>query len=263
MTIPQIVRQLGSAVVLLALAVAARGASAAEKLVGIYGEQRTVVSFKVPDATAQKLLPEGWQASPATAGPSKEANLNVVFVDVLTIQNPDGTPGETYRYAVLTVPAKKKGMDAAVPMVVTGLSTPPNVPGAYGNYALANATVDRHVHIDPAGTSNIEESWEFKDDDGAAIQLELQFVRGVAARSKAELMPHSGIKPDFYQIYRIEQAADVVRSTATGVDRAQKYAFKAAGTKLSLLFDGSERLISITSLPFYARQVFLPEDVKQ
>jgi hypothetical protein len=26
-------------------------------------------------------------------------------------------------------------------------------------------------------------------------------------------MPHSGVKPDFYRIYRIEQAADVVRST--------------------------------------------------
>ena len=137
MTIPQIARQLGAAVGLLALAVAASGASAAEKLVDTYGEQRTVLSFKVPDATAQKLLPEGWQASAATAGPSKDANLNVVFVDVLSVQNPDGTQGETYRYAVLTVPAKKKGTDATVPMVVTGLSTPPNVPGAYGNYALA------------------------------------------------------------------------------------------------------------------------------
>ena len=263
MTILQIARQLGPAVALLALVVAASSASAAEKLVGTNGEQRTVLSFKVPDATAQKLLPEGWRANPATAGPSKDANLNVVFVDVLTVQNPDGTPGETYRYALLTVPAKKEGMDATVPMVVTGLSSPPNVPGAYGNYALANATVDRHVHTDSAGKSNIEESWEFNGDGGAAIQLQLQFVRGVAARSKAELKPHSATKLDFYQIYRIEQAADVVRSTTSGIDRVQKYAFKAAGAKLSLLFDGSEQLISITSLPFYTRQIFLPEEVTQ
>ena len=75
MTIPQIARQLGAAVALLALAVAVSGASAAEKLVGTYGEQRTVLSFKVPDAPAQKLLPKGWQASAATAGPSKDANF--------------------------------------------------------------------------------------------------------------------------------------------------------------------------------------------
>jgi hypothetical protein len=49
----------------------------------------------------QTFLPEGWQASPATAGPSKDANLNVIFIDVLTVQNPDGSPGEPYRAAVL------------------------------------------------------------------------------------------------------------------------------------------------------------------
>jgi hypothetical protein len=263
MTISQVTRNLAGAAAVLALAAAANGTSAAEKPVGTYGELRTILSFKVPDAAAQKLLPEGWQVSPPPTGPSKDANLNVVLVDVLTVQNPDGTPGETYRVAAVTVPAKKKGTEATVPMVVTGLSTPPNAPGAYGNFTLASATVDRHIHTDPAGKSNVEESWEFKSDGGDTIQLQLQFVRGVATRSKAEAMPHSGIKPDFYRIYRIEQAADVVRSTASGTDRAQKYAFKATGAKLSPLFDGSEQLVSITSLPFYTRQVSLPEEVTQ
>ena len=71
---------------------AGKAASAAEKLVGTYGEQRTVLAFKVPDTAAQKLLPEGLQASPPSTGLSKDANLNVVFADVLTVQNPNGTP---------------------------------------------------------------------------------------------------------------------------------------------------------------------------
>ena len=96
-----------------------------------------------------------------------------------------------------------------------------------------------------------------------SIQLQLQYDRGVAARSKVETMPHSGVTPDFYRIYRIEQAADVVRSTATSTDRAQKYAFKATGAKLAPLFNGSEQLVSIMSLPFYNRQVSLPEEVTQ
>jgi hypothetical protein len=183
---------------------------------------------------------------------------------LLTVQNPDGSPGETYRVAALAVPAKKKGTDATVPMVVGGFSsTPSSVPGAYGTFTLASATMDRRVHIDPTGKSNVEESWEFKGDGGDAIQLQLQYVGGVAARSKAEAMPHSGVKPDFYRIYRFEQAADVVRSTVTNTDRAQKFAFKATGGKLSLVFDGSEQLISITSVPFYSRQIFLPEEVTQ
>jgi hypothetical protein len=264
MTMLHTARKITAATALVVVMAAGYAASAAEKLVGTYGEQRTVLAFKVPDTAAQKLLPEGWQASPPSTGPSKDANLNVVFVDVLTVQNPDGTPGETYRVAALVVPAKKKGTDAVVPMVVGGFaSTPSYVPGAYGNFGLASATIDRHAHTDPTGKTNVEESWEFKGDGGDAIGLQLQYDRGVAARSKAEVMPHSGIKPDFYRIYRIEQAADVVRSTATSTDRAQKYAFKATGAKLAPLFNGSEQLVSITSLPFYTRQVSLPEEVTQ
>jgi hypothetical protein len=43
---------------------------------------------------------------------------------------------------------------------------------------------------------------------------------------------------------------DVVRSTATSTDRAQKYALKATGAKLSPLFNGSEQPVGITALPF-------------
>jgi hypothetical protein len=262
-TISQITRSLAGAAALLVAMATAEALSAEEKPIGTYGELRTILSFKVPEANAQKLLPEGWQVSPPSTGPSKDANLNVVLIDVLTVQNPDGSPGETYRAAVLVVPAKK-GTDATVPMVVGGLgSTRSVVPGAYGNFSLAGATVDRHIHTDPTGKSNVEEAWEFKSDGSDAIQLQLQFVRGVAVRGKVELMPHSGVKPDFYRIYRIEQAADVVRSSAIGTDRAEKYVFKASGAKLSPLFDGSEQLVSITSLPFYTRQVSLPEEVTQ
>jgi hypothetical protein len=264
MTLLHTTRDFAAGIALFALAASPNIASAAEKPVGTYGEHRTVLAFRVPDAAAQKLLPEGWQASPVSTGPSKDANLNVVFVDLLTVQNADGSPGETYRVAALVVPAKKKGTDVTVPMVVGGFaSTPSYVPGAYGTFTLASATIDRHIHTDPAGKTNVEESWEFKGDGGDAIQLQLQFDRGIAARSKAETMPHSGVKPDFYRIYRIEQAADVVRSIPNNTDRAQKYAFKAAGAKLASLFDGSEQLVSITSLPFYTRQVSLPEEVTQ
>ena len=264
MTISQTARNIAGVVALLVMMAAGNAALAAEKLVGTYGEERTVLAFKVPETAAQKLLPEGWQASPPSTGPSKDANLNVVFVDVLTVQNPDGTPGETFRVVALVVPAKKKGTDAVVPMVVGGFaSTLSYVPGAYGNEDLASATIDRHAHTDPTGKTNVEESWEFKGNGGDAIGLQLQYDRGVATRSKAEVMPHSGVKPDFYRIYRIEQAADVVRSTATSTDGVQKYAFKATGAKLSPLFNGSEQLVSITSLQFYTRQVSLPEEVTQ
>jgi hypothetical protein len=68
----------------------------------------------------------------------------------------------------------------------------------------------------------------------------------------------SGAKPDFFRIYRVEQAIDVVRSTATAVDRVTKLSFKASGDKLGSLFDGTEQLISVVSVPWYSRQLYLP-----
>ena len=264
MTISKIIRNPAPAAAVLALIAAANGALAAEKLVATDASVRTLLAFKVQEAVVQKLLPEGWQVSPASTGPSKDANLNVVFIDELTVQNPDGSAGETYSIAGIGVPAKKKGTDATVGMVGPGLvSNPSYAPGAYGTAAVASATVDRHVHIDTAGKSTAEESWEFKGDGGDTIQLQLQYISGVPVRSKTEATPHSAVRPDFYRIYRFEQAADVVRSTATGTDRVLKYAFKATGAKLSPLFDGSEQLISITSVPFFSRQIFLPAEVTQ
>jgi hypothetical protein len=239
-------------------------AMAEENLVATYGEERTILAFKLPDAAVQKLLPEGWEAAPVPAGPSKDANLLVNFIDWLTVQNPDGKPGETGRIAALVVSARKNGSDAGVPMVVAGLVSAPNfAPGPYGTFALAKVTVDRHIHTDATGASLGEETWEFKSDKGESIELQLKYARGVAVRSKTEAMVHSAFKPDFYRIYRIESANDVVKSSATGVDHAQSFAFKASGGQLSQLFDGSEKLISITSLPWYSRQVTVPEQATQ
>jgi hypothetical protein len=50
-------------------------ASAQEKLVGTYGEDRTSLAFHIPDATAQNILPQGWLPSPFSAGAAKGAKL--------------------------------------------------------------------------------------------------------------------------------------------------------------------------------------------
>jgi hypothetical protein len=239
-------------------------AAAEEKPVATYGEERTVLAFKLPDAAAQKLLPEGWEVAAVPAGPSKDANLIVNFIDWLTVQNPDGKPGETGRIVALVVPARKHGTEASVVMVVAGLvSAPSFAPGPYGTFALAKATVDRHVHTDAAGASIQDEAWEFKGDKGESVDLQLKFARGVAVRGKTEAHVHSASKPDFYRIYRIESANDVVKSAASGIDRAQSFAFKASGGQWSQIFDGTENLLSVTSLPWYSRQVTLPDQAMQ
>ena len=124
-------------------------ASAQERLVATYSEARTNLAFRVPDAIVQKILPQGWVSSPFTTGPSKGANLTVTFMDWLTVQEPDGTPGKTYCSVGVSAPAKRTGTDATVSMSIAGLSSPAGyAPGPYGNSVTANSTVARTLRTD-------------------------------------------------------------------------------------------------------------------
>jgi hypothetical protein len=179
-------------------------------------------------------------------------------IDYLMVQDPEGKPLPPRSTIVLNAPAKKTATGEAASMVFGGFIVPAGVPGPYSVFGPANITIDRSVHTDPDGKSIVNESWQAKADDGSALDIQIEFVRGVPARGKVEARIHSAARPDFYRVYRFEQAADVARSTATGVDRITKFSFKATGPKLAPIFDGNEQLISITSVPNYARAVFLP-----
>ena len=236
---------------------AATPALAAEKYVGSNVDVRTVLAFKVVDAAVQKIMPDGWQPDVATSGPAKDVNLRLTFIDRIVNQDAEGKALEPVRIAHLSIPAKKKGSETGGTMLFRIYSSDVGgVPGPYGVSVHAPATMERKVRIDPAGAGTVEESWEFKTQDGDSIQMQIQFVRGASTPDKAENKFYSAAKPEFYRIYRSEQITDVVRGA--GADRVQKVLFKASGPTLSPLFDGSEQLIGVTSDPWYTRQTFLP-----
>jgi hypothetical protein len=228
---------------------------AAEKYVGSNVDVRTILAFKIADAAAQKFLPEGWELDVATTGSAKDVNLRVTFIDRIVNQDAEGKAIDPVRIATLTIPAKKK--DARGTMLFRAYVTDARaIPGPYGISVHASANMERKVGIDPKGTTTVEESWEFRSQDGNAIQLQIQYVRVAAAPEKAEAKLYSAAKPEFYRIYRSEQSTDVVRGA--GVDRVQNVQFKASGPQLAPLFDGSEQLTGVTSNPWYTRQTFLP-----
>jgi len=244
--------------VLLMLAASPAIAQDKEKLSAIDVSFRTVLAFKVPDAVVQKLLPAGFESNAPTAGPAKGSNLGMTLIDYLMVQDPEGkllTPRTT---AAMNMPVKKTASGETGGVAFAGFIAPDAVPGPYFTFGPAKITVDRRSQTDPEGKSIIDETWQVKADDGNALEIELQFVRGVPARGKGEAKIFSAAKPEFYRIYRFDQATDVIRSSATGVDRVSKFTFKASGPKLAPIFDGSQQLISITSVPFYSRSIYLP-----
>jgi len=242
----------------LAFVLLATPSFAQEKVSGSNVDSRIGMAFKVSDAALRKLVPEGWEISPATSGPSQGANLNVTLVNMQTAYDAEGKPTTPYRGVAFSVPAKKKGSDATVPMVAAGLFTANYAPGAYGVFLPARITVDRKTRFDLDGKTSVEESWQLRADGGHSLDIIVHYVAGVPTNSKVEQRVYSAAKPDFFRIYRFETANDVVRSVPMKIDRVSRVSFKASGDKLGPLFDGSEQIISVTAIPWYSRQVSLP-----
>jgi hypothetical protein len=232
-------------------------AVAQEKFVGSNVDQRTYLTFKASDAAVQKMLPEGWEINPPQAGPAKGSNVTIVLVDQILSQDAEGKPVAGYRGAALVIPAKKKGSDVAGPMVFGGIFEPAGAPGAYGVFKAAQTLSVERKRLS-GDAPRVDEHWHIEAGDGHSIGVHVQYAPGVPTRGKVDTKVYSAIKPDYYRIYRVETASDVVRSAATGVDRVSGFSIKVTGAKLTALFDGSEQLISITHIPWFSRQLYLP-----
>jgi len=221
----------------------------------IVAEQRTYVFLQVAQQAAQAFIPQGWTLNPAAMGPTKDANLVLVWIDRKLGLTPDGKPLQsgTNRLLVLLAPVKSPSGDA-VNMVVGGYSMDPQgAPGAYKVYGAGPVTVDR------IEKSNVEETWTAKGPDGVSVNLHVVFTRGVPQASTFDLRIFSAADPAFYRMYRGEQVVDTVRSVNTGVNRVSAVELKVTGSgKLANAVNGTEKIIAINAMPFYRRNTFLP-----
>lgn len=233
----------------------------AETLVEWTLQGRIVLAFRVNEAEVQRWVPAPWQVAPVGAGPSKDANFLVLFVDRLLSQDAEGKPvaGATNRAIVFVIPAKNPQTGEAGPLVVRVYqSNPSEVPGFYKTAVQAAVRREQMVKGDSLEPGVATDLWDVQDSSGGTLALRIQYQRGTPSRVKGEVKPRSGTEPAVWRIYRFEQGVDVVKSIPASIDRVQSYQFRVAMPELSKLFDGSEQLVSITALPWYTRQTFLP-----
>lgn len=216
---------------------------------------RTVVGFAVPADALADLLPEGWLPDVASAGPAKDINLRVTFIETLSIRDVDGKALTPPRIAHLGVPSRPKGGSAGATLLLMAYSTGGSG-GPYGNSILATAVVERTIRYEPLVEAEVEERWRFRTPGGDAIDLHLRYVRGGLDVVEAVDEVHSSVRPARYRIYRSEQAVDRLRDAQ--VDRIRQVDFKATGPRLSRLFSGAERLVSVVSIPWFSRRVYSP-----
>jgi hypothetical protein len=250
----------GAALLLAACPALARQANA-ETLLERSAETRMQLDFVVAEAALKTFLPAGWETDVATAGGAKDCNLRMIFVDRSDITGPDGAPKGTSQLVYLEVPVKKTGADLAGRMVIGGLTADAkDAPGPFGVFkAAASHRLERSTTSAAWQPIQTTENWEFVGPSGERMELHLKYERLVARRGVGEIKLFSGADPSFYQIVRLAQGLDPMRNaTVPSRDTVSEFGYRGTGGILGTLFDGRERVVSIDSIHWNDRAIYLP-----
>ena len=250
-------RPIVSVLAVLALAVpAARADTILEQNV----EQRFQLDFHVPDAALKKMLPEGWEPVVATAGNAKDANLRMIFIDRVAVLGPDAKPRGSTQMVYLAIPVKQTAGSAAGQMIIAGLTKDAaDAPGAFGVYQPAStAKMARSLTASGAAVL-VDEDWDFAAASGEHMQVHVKYERAPAAKGGGEVKFFNPSDPRKYQTFETEQGIDITRNATTNPpDRVKEFSYKAGGGRIAALFDGTEKVLSWDSFPWYNRTVLAP-----
>jgi hypothetical protein len=247
---------------LFVLAVGAAPHARAEIVLEQAAEHRFQLDFHVPDAALQKMLPQGWAPAIATAGPAKDANLRMIFIDRMDVVGADGKPvgRGSARMVYLAIPVKQSAGEQTGQMIIAGLTdNTADVPGAFGVYQYAaTAKMTRSV-TSSGGASTATEDWDFASAGGEHMQVHVKYERAPAAKGGGEVKFFNPSDPSKYQIFKTEQATDITRNATTNPpDRVKEFSYRATGGRIGALFDGNEKVLSWDSQPWYNRTVIAP-----
>jgi hypothetical protein len=244
------------------MALTASAQASAETLLEQGAEHRYQLDFHVTDAALQKMLPQGWVPAIAAAGPAKDANLRMIFIERIGIVGADGKPAakSASHLVYLAIPVKQMAGDATGQMIIAGLTdNAADAPGAFGVFQYApTAKMSRSVTAS-AGKALAEEDWDFAAASGEHMSVHVKYEPALAAKGGGEVKFFNPADPSKYQLFKTEQATDITRNATTNPpDRVKEFTYRAGGGRIASLFDGKEKVLSWDSQPWYNRAVIAP-----
>jgi hypothetical protein len=255
-------RRLRCAPLLALVSLLAPGAVRAQALVESSLEARFQLDLAVPPAALMRMVPAGWATNVATQGAAKDANLRVIFIERMTINDADGRPvGDGSNLLVyLTVPVTDPGGQNAQ-LVIGGLTEDPtDAPGPFGVYLPATTHTLRRETTSGAGPIVETQDWVFAAASGERLEMHITFERGVANRGPArQVLFYSAQNPGIYEVSAQQQVLDILRNVTTNPpDRVRSFSFTAGGGSYASLFDGTERVLSWDNIVWIGRDVSRP-----
>jgi hypothetical protein len=238
------------------------GQARAETLLEFSAETQMQLDFHVPDAALAAMLPAGFEPNIAPAGPAKDANLRMVFIDRGDITGPDNKPlaRSSNQLVYLIIPIKQVSTGTIGQLVLAGITADPaDAPGPFGVYAAASQHRMARSTVAEGHSTLTEENWEFTAASGEHMEIHLKYERRGAPKASADLKFFSGQDPAKYQIFKYERGLDIMRNATVNVgDRVKEFSYKASGGGIAKLFDGSEKVLSIDAIHWSNRATYAP-----
>lgn len=231
----------------------------AETPVGSNIDSRLVLAFAADGDAVQAMMPDGWTSVSIPRGAMAGANMIVLLIDRHLAMDAEGNPLDPphTRSSALVAPGTHPDVEGARLFVLRQYEMG-SEGGAYGT--TIPAAISRTATLEgPAdGPRMHRESWVFAPATGGAIEVSLSYTVGTPGWGPGTLRPYSPIDTDFNRIYRYDQLADVAMSAELGRDLDGELSFKTTIDDLAGVFDGSEQVRAVISVPVYAREVSLP-----
>jgi hypothetical protein len=238
------------------------GPARAETLLEFSAETQMQLDFHVPDAALAAMLPAGFEPNIATAGPAKDANLRMVFIDRGDITGPDNKPlaRSSNQLVYLIIPIKQAATGTVGQLVLAGITADPgDAPGPFGVYVAASQHRMARSTVAEGGATLTEENWEFTAASGEHMEIHLKYERRGAPKATADVKFFSGQDPAKYQIFKYDRGLDIMRNATVNVgDRVKEFSYKASGGRIAKLFDGSEKVLSIDAIHWSNRATYAP-----
>jgi len=222
-------------------------------------ESRLYLTFQAQEATLQNLLPTPWQVNAISNGPSKGANLTVIFIQTLVCDTPEGKPspsGGSARYVLFTVHAKnaQTGEESVfIPRIYT--TDPDRAPGHYKNAIKADIRREQSIKTDNIGLGTGSDYWEMMEAGGGIIKVHLDYKRSALNHLKWERIVRTTADPSLSFIYRVDQSGELLKSEVSGVDLLTSYDFMSTVAEQIGYLNDETRLIGVTEIPNFIANV--------
>ena len=224
-------------------------------------EHRLQLSWHVNDGALAKLLPYEWTANIAADGAAKDVNLRLVLIERIAVTDRFNRPiGKSFsRQAYLAIPVSGPA-GANGQMIIAGLtSSQLEADGNFKGFKVTdNFKVSQSSEHD--GERQLrEEHWSLAAASGERIEVHIKFEAQFNPRTPAtEVRFYDPKAPTTYQSHRVEQIIDQVRNGTLAINRVSEISVNVAGGSFQSLFDGSEKLLSIDSIPWASHMISAP-----